>query len=421
MTDIILFSVLGVLFAFNAPIMIAVGASALAALLWKGGIDPMVAVQRIYAGADSFPLLAVPLFMVAGQLMGAGGISGRIVRLADTLVGHLPGGLAVVSVVSAMFFAGVSGSAAADTAAVGSILIPAMVTRGYKAPFAGAVQAAAGSIGVIIPPSIPMIIFGTLTGTSIGKLFAGGILPGLLMGLSLSLWCIYDGLTVTQQRKQFDRKAIFPALCDAGWALGAPIIILGGILSGIFTATESAGVAVIYAFCVGFFAYKELSLQQLPNLILEAGVTSGIIMSIIATASLFGWVMAIEQIPSLLASWILALGGEGWTLLLVITLLLLLVGTILETTAALILIIPILTPLLPQMGIDLVHLGILVVMNLAIGMLTPPLGVCLMVSCGIAKISLSSISRAIIPFLIVLLIDLLLVTYFPWFVHALQK
>ncbi|MFI3271475.1 MAG: TRAP transporter large permease [Pseudomonadota bacterium] len=420
MTTAILLGVLLMLFALNTPIMIAVGTAAFAALLIKGGINPMVAIQRIYAGADSFPLLAVPLFLVAGQFMSAGGISRRIVRLADTLVGHLPGGLAIVSVVSAMFFAGVSGSAAADTAAVGSILIPSMVARGYSAPFAGAVQAAAGSIGIIIPPSIPMIVFGSITGASIGQLFAAGILPGFLMGLSLSLYCIYHGIAEKKaaqknhnptNNKPFNPSAILPAMRDALWSLGAPIIILGGILSGIFTATESAGIAVIYAFCIGHFAHKELQLKAIPSLLLEAGVTSGVIMSIIAVAALFGWLMAIERIPAMLAQGLITMGGSGWTLLLLVNLLLLVVGTLLETTAALILITPILLPLLPQLGISLTHLGIIIVMNLAIGMLTPPMGVCLMVSSGIARVPLATMARAVLPFLVVLLIDLMIVCF----------
>lgn len=416
MTSLVLFGLLGLLFACNAPIMLAVGASAFAALLVKGGMDPMVAVQRLYAGADSFPLLAVPLFMTAGQLMSAGGISQRIVRLADTLVGHLPGGLAVVSVVSSMFFAGVSGSAAADTAAVGSILIPSMVARGYSPAFAGAIQAAAGSIGVVIPPSIPMIVFGALTGASIGRLFAGGILPGLLMGVTLSAWCIYEGVHSGRGTRPFEPSAVWPALRRAGWSLGAPGIILGGIMSGVCTATEAAAVAVVYAFMVGLFAHRELDLRHLPSLLLDAAVTSGVVMSIIAAASLFGWVMAIERIPAAVADTILSFGGDGWLLLLVINLVLLLAGTMLETTAALILLVPVLVQLLPRMGIDLIHLGVLVVMNLSIGMLTPPLGICLMVSCGIARVPLATIARAVLPLLAVLMVDLMLVTYVPWLV-----
>ena len=418
MTALVLFGMLGLLFACNAPIMLAVGASAFAALLIKGGMDPMVAVQRLYAGADSFPLLAVPLFMTAGQLMSAGGISQRIVRLADTLVGHLPGGLAVVSVVSSMFFAGVSGSAAADTAAVGSILIPSMVARGYSPSFAGAVQAAAGSIGVVIPPSIPMIVFGALTGASIGKLFAGGVMPGLLMGITLSAWCVHEGLRSGRETRRFEPAAVWPALLRAGWSLGAPAIILGGIISGVCTATEAAAVAVVYAFLVGLFAHRELDLRRLPALLLDAAVTSGVVMSIIAAASLFGWVMAIERIPAALADAILAVGGEGWMLLLAVNILLLLAGTMLETTAALILLVPVLVQLLPRMGIDLNHLGVIVVMNLSIGMLTPPLGVCLMVSCGIARVPLATLARAVLPLLAVLVVDLMLVTYIPWFVAA---
>ncbi len=419
MVGLILFGGMVLLFALNAPVAVALGGAAFAAVLAKGltmpiGLEPMLAVQRLYAGADSFPLLAVPLFMLAGELMSAGGISRRIVALADALVGHLPGGLAAVSVVSAMFFAGVSGSAAADTAAVGSILIPAMIRRGYPAPLAGAVQAAGGCIGVIIPPSIPMIVFGALTGASIGRLFAGGVLPGLLMGASLVALCVVEARrTGRVPERRFDARALWPALRSGAWALGAPAIILGTIIGGVATATESAAMAVAYALPVGLYAHRELRWRDLPRLALCAGVTSAVVMLIIAAASLFGWVMALERLPQAIAAWMLSLSGDRLVLLLLVNLLLLVVGAFLETTAAILLFVPVLVPLLPALGIDLVHLGIIVVVNLAIGMLTPPLGVCLVVSCSIARIPLSAISRAIVPMLVVLIVNLLLVTFCP--------
>lgn len=419
MVGLILFGGMVLLFALNAPVAVALGGAAFAAVLAKGlsmpaGLEPMLAVQRLYAGADSFPLLAVPLFMLAGELMSAGGISRRIVALADALVGHLPGGLAAVSVVSAMFFAGVSGSAAADTAAVGSILIPAMIRRGYPAPLAGAVQAAGGCIGVIIPPSIPMIVFGALTGASIGRLFAGGVLPGLLMGASLVALCVVEARRSGRvPERRFEARALWPAIRSGAWALGAPAIILGSIIGGVATATESAAMAVAYALPVGLYAHRELRWRDLPRLARCAGVTSSVVMLIIAAASLFGWVMALERLPQSIASWMLSLSCDRVALLLLVNLLLLVVGTFLETTAAILLFVPVLVPLLPALGIDLVHLGVIVVVNLAIGMLTPPLGVCLVVSCSIARIPLSAISRAIVPMLVVLVIDLLLVTFCP--------
>ncbi|WBF66350.1 TRAP transporter large permease [Desulfovibrio subterraneus] len=411
---LVLFGLLVLLFALNTPIAVAVGVSAVAAFMLQGDMNLMLVTQRMYAGADSFPLMAVPLFMIAGNLMGAGGISRRIVRLADALVGHLPGGLAAVSVVSAMFFAGISGSAAADTAAVGAILIPSMVRRGHTPAFAGAVQAAAGSIGVVIPPSIPMIVFGVLTGASIGKLFAAGIVPGIMAGLSLITVCVLHAKRHGWQPEHgFSLREVACAFRHALWALGAPVIILGGILGGVFTATESAAVAVFYALFAGLFIYREITPRQLPGLILQAGITSSIILFIICSASVFSWYMAIQDIPAGIAEWLTGITTNPVLLLLLVNCLLLLAGTILETTAALILFVPVLLPLLPALGLDVIHLGIIVVMNLAIGMLTPPMGVCLIVSCSIASTRLESITRAILPFLLALIVNLALVCLFP--------
>lgn len=422
---LLLFAMLIILFCLNVPIAIAVGLSAVIAFVIDGNMNMILITQRLYAGADSFPLMAVPLFMIAGQLMGAGGISRRIVNFADALVGHLPGGLAAVSVVSAMFFAGISGSAAADTAAVGAILIPSMVKRGYTPAFSGAVQAAAGSIGVIIPPSIPMIIFGVLTGASIGKLFAAGILPGILMGVSLIGVCVWNARRSETADTSASRTFSFAQVCKAGtcaiWALGAPFIIIGGILGGVFTATESAAVAVVYALLVGLFIHKEISLKELPDLFISASITSSVVMFIICAASIFSWYMAIQEIPASIASSILSLTDNRILLLLLINLLLLLAGTILETTAALILFVPVLVPMLPTLGIDPVQLGAIVVVNLAIGMLTPPLGVCTIVACSIAHTRIGTLAKAILPFLLVLLFDLLLITFWSPLTTLLQN
>ncbi|HDM76298.1 MAG TPA: TRAP transporter large permease [Deltaproteobacteria bacterium] len=412
MTTFVLFFCLIFFFAIDVPIAIAIGISSVIALMMKSDLSMMISVQRMYAGTDSFPLMAVPLFMFAGALMEAGGISRRIVNLADSLVGWMTGGLASVAIVSAMFFAGISGSAAADTAAVGSILIPAMIDKGYDRDFAGAVQAAGGSIGVIIPPSIPMIIFGFLTGASIGRLFAAGILPGILMGLSL----VVAVVIISKKRgygytRKFALRTVLTSLYHALWALGAPIIILGGILGGIFTATESAAVAVIYALGVGLFVHRELHVRDLPRIFIDAAVMSSIIMFIIAAASIFSWFLAIEEIPKLITGFLLSVTTNRIILLLLINAILLVAGTFVETTASLILLVPVILPILPNLGIDLVQLGTIIVVNLAIGMLTPPLGICLLVSCSIAQNKLSDISRSIVPFLAILLIDLLIITF----------
>ena len=413
MTEILLISLV-ILFLLNTPIAIAIGVSALAALFFQSDFSLMIVIQRLFGGADSFHLMAVPLFMFAGVIMAAGGVSKRLIDLANALVGWLPGGLAAVTIVSAMFFAGISGSAAADAAAVGAILIPAMKKSGYRSEFAAAVQASGGSIGVIIPPSIPMIIFGFLTGASIGRLFAGGILPGLLIGGSLIAVASFishrHGYAL---QSQFSIDEVMRTLKRGVLPLGAPLIILGGILSGVFTATESAAVAVFYGLILGVFVYKEIEIGKLGELFTEGAIAAAVVMFIIATASVFGWLAAIEDIPAKLAGTLLQLTENKILLLLIINLILLIAGTFMETTAALILLVPMIAAMQPILGIDLVHLGVIVVTNLAIGMLTPPMGICLIVSSSISGDRITAVSRAILPFLAILLIDLLLITFYP--------
>ncbi|MCE5243527.1 MAG: TRAP transporter large permease [Desulfobacteraceae bacterium] len=414
MTQEILFFSLFALFLINTPIALAIGIATVAGFLARGELSLMMVIQRLYAGVDSFPLMAVPLFMLAGSLMESGGISRRVVQLAEAMVGWLPGGLAAVAVVSAMFFAGISGSSAADTAAVGAILIPEMVRRGYDRGFASAIQASGGSLGVVIPPSIPMIIFGSLTGASVGKLFASGILPGLLIGSSLILVSTVIAVTRGYGRMEpFSMKRLLAALWDAKWAVGAPVLILGGILGGIFTATESAAAAAMYALFVGFFVHGELNVKELPQLLVRSMLISSVVLFIIATASVFSWLMVIEDIPASIASLMLSISDNPVVLLVLLNVLLLIAGTFVETTAALILLVPVLASLLPKLGIDLIQLGAIVVINLSIGMLTPPLGICLIVSCGIAGAPLEEGVRKILPFLLILLVDLMLITFWP--------
>ena len=414
MTTEVLILTLVVLFAINTPIAVAIGAASVAAVLIQGDFDLMMVVQRMYSGTDSFHLMAVPLFMFTGTIMEAGGISRRIIDFANALVGWLPGGLAAVTIVSAMFFAGISGSAAADAAAVGAILIPAMKKSGYDSDFAAAVQASGGSIGVIIPPSIPMIIFGFLTGASIGRLFAAGILPGIMIGISLIVVA-----TIISRKKgysstsQFSMEKVWVTFRRSILALGAPVIILGGILLGIFTATESAAIAVVYALIVGMFVYRKIRIKDLFPLFVSGAVTSAIVMFIISTASVFSWIAAIEDIPAQLAGTLLKISDNPVILLLMINVILLIAGTFIETTAALILLVPMITAMVPALGIDLIQLGVIVVTNLAIGMLTPPMGICLIVSCSISKDSMSAISRRVVPFLGILIVDLLIISFYP--------
>ena len=411
-TEVLIISLL-LLLAINTPIAIAIGVASILAIFVQGDFTMMMVVQRMFSGTDSFHLMAVPLFMFTGTLMEAGGISRRIIDFANSLVGWLPGGLAAVTIVSAMFFAGISGSAAADAAAVGAILIPAMKKSGYKSDFAAAVQASGGSIGVIIPPSIPMIIFGFLTGASIGQLFAAGILPGVLIGLSLICVATYisakHGYASTTS---FSISEVWRTFKRALIAMGAPVIILGGILFGIFTATESAAVAVVYALVVGMLVYRKIKIKDLVHLFRNGSITSSIVMFIIATASVFSWIAAIEDIPARLAGTLLTLTENPIILLLLINMVLLIAGTFVETTASLILLVPMITAMIPSLGIDIIQLGVIVVANLAIGMLTPPMGICLIVSCSISGDSLSAISKRILPFLGILIIDLLIITFY---------
>ena len=414
MSTFLLLTALFVLFMINMPIALAIAVSSIMLISVFSDFSLMVVIQRMFGGADSFHLMAVPLFMYAGLLMEKGGISSRLVDFANALVGWLPGGLAAVTIVSAMFFAGISGSAAADTAAVGALLIPAMRRSGYDTDFAAAVQASGGSIGVIIPPSIPMIIFGFLTGASIGQLFAAGILPGILIGVSLiivsTILSIKNGYRAA---KPFDLKDIVRTFFRAILPLGAPLIILGGILGGIFTATESAAVAVSYAFTIGCFVYRQIRLADIKEILIEGSLIAAVVMFIISTASIFSWIAAIEDIPARLAGSLLAISDNPVVLLLLINLILLIAGTFVETTAALILLVPMITSMVPILNIDLVHLGVIIVTNLAIGMLTPPMGICLIVSSAISGAHITAISRRILPFLLILLVDLLLITFYP--------
>lgn len=413
MSATLLIGLLFVLFLLNIPIAIAIAMASIATIVITTDFSLMIIIQKMFGGADSFHLMAVPLFMYAGLIMEKGGISKRLIDLANSLVGWLPGGLAAVTIVSAMFFAGISGSAAADTAAVGALLIPAMKKSGYDSDFAAAVQASGGSIGVIIPPSIPMIIFGFLTGASIGKLFAAGILPGLMIGLSLIVISTllsqkYGYKAVTD----FNVHSVWLNLRRALLALGTPVIILGGILGGIFTATESAAVAVFYSLVLSVLVYRELKIKDLTAIFVEGSIIAAIVMFIISTASIFSWVAAIDDIPGRLAGGLLMISDNPIILLLLINLVLLIAGTFVETTAALILLVPMIVSLVPTLGIDLIQLGVIVVTNLAIGMLTPPMGICLIVSGAISGASIGAISRRIIPFLLILLVDLLIITFY---------
>ncbi|WP_313800354.1 TRAP transporter large permease [Cytobacillus sp.] len=410
----LLFGVLIILFLINIPVAVALGLASMIVLMVQDNVPLMVVVQKMFNSTDSFTLMAVPFFILAGKLMETGGISKRLMNFAGSLVGNLHGGLAMVSIVTCMFFAAVSGSAAATTAAVGSILIPAMVKKGYDKSFSTAIQAAGGTIGVMIPPSVPLILFGVIAGASIGDLFIAGIMPGIFVGISL----IIVAYIISRKRgygkeEKSSIKEIAISFKDAILALLMPIIILGGIYGGIFTPTEGSVVAVVYGLIVGLFIYKEIKWKDLPEIFISSGVTSAVILFIISCASIFGFILTREQIPQQMTDTMLGITTNAIMILLIMNIILLIVGTFLETSAAIVILAPILVPIASAAGIDLVHFGVVMVVNLAIGMITPPVGINLFVASNIAKIRLEHIVRAIVPFLIILIVDVLILSFMP--------
>lgn len=395
------------------PIWVVLAASSFVALTFGSATIPVtVVVQRLFTAVDSFPILAVPLFMIAGNLMEAGGISKRLIDFCDALIGGVTGGLAMAAVLTCMFFAAISGSGPATVAAIGGIMIPSMVEQGYDRAFSAAVMAVAGAIGVIIPPSIPMVNFGVVGGVSISTLFAAGFGPGILVGISLMIVCYFTskkhGYGV---KRKFSFSHVLSTFKSAFWALLMPFIILGGIYGGVFTPTEAAGIAVGYGLIVGLFIYREMKVTDLPRLFMEASKSTAMIMMIIGTSSGFSWLLTAERIPDAIASGILGLTQSKIAVLMLINILLLIVGCLMETQAAIIILTPIFLPIVTSLGVDPVHFGIIMVVNLAIGMSTPPLGVNLFVACGVAKITIEQIMKAIVWLLIANIIALLLVTY----------
>jgi C4-dicarboxylate transporter DctM subunit len=405
------------LFAFflmGIPITFSLGVAAVVGLLLTG--TPLVVIaQKLWTAVDTFPLVAVPLFILAGDIMSVGGITRRLVDFAQALVGHLTSGLAMVAVVACMFFAAVSGSAIADAAAIGGLLIPAMVANRYHAPFSASLVAAAGTIGPIIPPSIPMVLYGVMTNTSIAKLFAGGFLPGVLMGLGLMIYSYYIGKQrgYVGRGQRANMREILRGLINALLAMIMPIIIIGGIIGGIFTPTESGVIAVAYALLLGLFVYRELSWRDLPQLLYATGLLSGKILFILGTASIFSFLLTVEGIPQQVTNAIASLNPSWFTMLLFINIVLLIVGTFLDTISALFIFTPLLLPMAMAVGVDPVHFGIIVSVNLTIGMITPPVGVVLFVTAGIAKLSIREMMRDLTPMIAVLIVALAITTYWP--------
>ena len=422
MIALVSFLVMIGLMLFNVPIALCTGFAAITGIVMSSNISHMTFVQRLYVGMDSFTLIAVPLFMLCGRFMALGGITKDLIGLANALVGRFKGGMLHVNVVASMFFAGITGSAAADTASIGGILIPATIEKGFDADVTVAVTATSSTIGVMIPPSIPMVVFGVTAGVSIGKLFLGGIVPGILVGLALIIVNIfYSRKRNYPAEKPYSGKETLRAVVRGLPALLTVVIILGGITSGLFTPTEAAGIACLYTFLLGRFMYRELFLKDIPNIMLEVAVTTGQVVLMIATASALGWVFAHESVPAIISSFVLGATRNKFLILLLINLLLLFVGTWMDLSPAVTVFCPILMPIVLALGIDPVHFGVIMVINLAIGLFTPPVGVCLFLACGIGKISITQSIKAFIPYFISMLIVLLLITYWPQLVMLLPN
>lgn len=413
MVSAALFISLIIFLIFNLPVGIAIGLSSLAAIVASGSLSLGYVAQALVTGTDSFPILAIPLFILAGELMGAGGVSKRILNVANVFFGRITGGIAIVTVVACMFFAAVSGSGPATVAAIGSMVVPAMLEKGYDKKFTLALIATAGSIGVIIPPSIPMVIYGVSTGTSISALFMAGFLPGILIGLALIFWSYYycKKKGWKGDEGKFSWKKVSEVVWDAKWALINPFIILGGIYGGIFTPTEAAAVAAVYAFVCGVFIYKELKFDKLIGTIGNACSITGTTMVILGCATAFTKILTIEQIPVMVTNAIVNLTHNGIIILLLINVLLLIVGCFMDTTPAIMVLSPILLPAATLVGLNPIHFGIIMIVNLAIGFITPPLGINLFVAARIGSEPLETVTKGIVPFIAVMIICLLLITY----------
>lgn len=412
---ILLIPALFILFFLGVPIAFSLGFISIIGVYLT---DPEMLVnvpRRIFRGIDNFSLVAVPLFILAGELMTRGGISKRLISFAQTLVGHLPAGLAMVVVVASMFFSAVSGTAIAAAAAIGGMMIPAMKDAGYDVRFSSSLVATSGTIGPIIPPSITLVLFGVMTSTSIGTLFVAGIIPGILMGVGLMGYSYYIGIKYNYKgrEKRASAKEMLFGLKDAIVALVMPFIIIGGILSGVFTPTESGVIAVVYAIFIGVFVYRELHLKDLIPIFLSSAKTTAVIIFLIGNAALLTWLLSYHRMPDQLAALLGPFAENTFLLLLLMNVILLVVGTFIDTISALTIFTPLFLPLVMAANIDLTHFGIMLAVNLTIGMVTPPLGVCLFVTAGIGKIRVPEMFKFLIPQILILIFVLVLVTYVP--------
>ncbi|GAA5175405.1 MULTISPECIES: TRAP transporter large permease [Halomonadaceae] len=404
-----------ILFGLGVPIAVSILLASIIGIEFFSRLPLLMVPQQMFVGIDSFPLMAIPFFILAGNLMAAGGISQRLVDLAKSIVGGLQGGLAMTCVLTCMMFAAVSGSSVATTFAIGSILIPAMVKHDYPRPLAASIQASSAELGVLIPPSIPLILYGVSTDTSIGRLFIAGIGPGLLIGgsllLFLYLFCKVRGYGLRDREERHDFTTAF----RRAWAaMLMPVVVIGGIYGGVFTPTEASAVAVVYALIVGGLVYRELGFDDLWPIFKQSVISTTTIMLIIAAATLFSFLISRSGLPSDVAAWVTQVFDSPVAFLLAVNVMLLMVGMFIETSAAILVLAPIFTPIAVQYGIDPVHFGLIVVVNLALGMFTPPLGVNLFAACAVAKLSIDQLIPWLLRFVLVVLACLMAITYLPW-------
>ena len=414
----LLFAVFVILLVVGLDLFSAMGTASLVYLLATRAGDmplPLTLIpQQLVGGVDSFPLLAVPMFLLAGELMTRGGVTTRLIHFAGALVGHIRGGLAQVSIVTNVIMAGMSGSAVADAASTGSVLIPGMVRRGYTPEYAAAVIAAAACIGPIIPPSLMFVVLGSMVSVSVGQLFAAGIIPGLLMAVAMMAVVYRQAFKINLPVEQrADLPAFWKATKEASLALGMPVVILGAILSGLATPTEASVVAVVYAFVLGMFVYREIKYSELVEIFSSVAITSASVMVTVAAAQLFGWITTAEGLGKILGAMLTSFTREPWVFLMIANAVLLVLGTVMEPIPIMVLTVPILYPVATQLGIDPVHFGLVIVLNLMIGSLTPPVGVNIFVTAAMAKVPVMRVARESMGFIWILILVLLIITYIP--------
>ena len=410
----IMFILFIILTLISVPIAFVLGISSMAWVSFSNFVPMVMLPQRMYAGLDSFTLIAIPLFILAGKLMASGGISKRLIKLSAIMVGRFKGGLAYINIVVSMLFAGITGSATADSSSIGSILIPSMIEKGYDKDFSVAVTATSSVIGILIPPSIPLVIYGILMNQSISTLFLAGAVPGILVGGVLMLISFVLAQKNNYPRdEKFTIKEAVKTTIDGFLPLLSIVIVLGGIMGGIVTPTEAAMLAVVYSFILGFFVYKAFTLKDIPGIILDTLKINGMVMLMVAAATAFSWIITSQQIPMKIAQALLSFTQNKIILLLIFNIVLLVAGAILDLTPAMIIFVPVLAPIALELGIDPIHFAIIVVTNLGIGLFTPPVGACLFVSCSIAGINMKEAFKGFIPFFVGMFAVLMMVTFIP--------